>query len=335
VTDPPDGREPGRRRRLGRVLRAAAVLCLLAVVGLVLARNWPEARPSLARLSAAGVAGSLLAALLALLAGFLGWRAVLADCGARLPLRGGLRVFFLGQLGKYLPGSVWAVVAQVELGRGYRVPRRVSGAAVLIYMLVVLISGLLLGLTGVWVLGPGVLDRWWWTLAVLPVGAVLLYPPVLNRLLGVGLRLSRRPPLPAALSTAGIGRAAAWTMLAWVLYGVHLWVLGLDIGAGGGELLLESTVAFAAAWSVGFLAVFAPAGAGVREALLILALGTTMSVGQATVVALASRLLLSAGDVTWGLASLALRPRPLDPARPAPVGAGPAADGGPDGAGAG
>ncbi|HZA81594.1 MAG TPA: UPF0104 family protein, partial [Actinomycetes bacterium] len=208
MTDPPDGREPGRRRRLGRVLRAAAVLCLLAVVGLVLARNWPEARPSLARLSAAGVAGSLLAALLALLAGFLGWRAVLADCGARLPLRGGLRVFFLGQLGKYLPGSVWAVVAQVELGRGYRVPRRVSGAAVLIYMLVVLISGLLLGLTGVWVLGPGVLDRWWWTLAVLPVGAVLLYPPVLNRLLGVGLRLSRRPPLPAALSTAGIGRAA-------------------------------------------------------------------------------------------------------------------------------
>jgi glycosyltransferase 2 family protein len=321
VTDPPDG----RRRRLGRVLRAAAVLCLLAVVGLVLARNWPEARPSLARLSAAGIAGSLLAALLALLAGFLAWRAVLADCGARLPLRGALRVFFLGQLGKYLPGSVWAVVAQVELGRGYRVPRRVSGAAVLVYMLVVLISGLLLGLAGVWVLGSGVLDRWWWALAVLPVGAVLLYPPVLNRLLGVGLRLTRRPPLPAALSTAGIVTAAAWTMLAWVLYGVHLWVLGVDIGAGGGELLLESTVAFAAAWSVGFLAVFAPAGAGVREAMLILTLGTTMSVGQATVVALASRLLLSVGDLTWGLASLAL-PRPPDPPDPAPVEAAGEAD---------
>jgi glycosyltransferase 2 family protein len=325
VTDPPDGREPGRRRRLGRVLRAVAGLCLLAVVGLVLAGNWPEARPSLARLSPAGIAGSLVAALLALLAGFLGWRAVLADCGARLPLRGALRVFFLGQLGKYLPGSVWAVVAQVELGRGYRVPRRVSGAAVLIYMLVVLLSGLLLGLAGLWVLGPGVLDRWWWTLAVLPVGAVLLYPPVLNRLLGAGLRLARRPPLPAALSTAGIGRAAAWTLVAWVLYGVHLWVLGVDIGAGGGELLPESVVAFAAAWSVGFLAVFAPAGAGVREAVLLLTLGATMSIGQATVVALASRLLLSVGDLAWGLASLAL-PRPPNPAGPAPVPAAGEAD---------
>jgi glycosyltransferase 2 family protein len=206
---------------------------------------------------------------------------------------------------------------------------------VVIFMLLVLLTGLLVGAASLWVLGPEVLDRWWWTLAALPVGAVLLYPPLLNRLIGIALRLSRRQPLPAALSPAGIATATAWTMLAWALYGAHLWVLGLDVGAGGRELLLESVVAFAAAWSVGFLAVFAPAGAGVREALLILTLGTTMSVGQATVVALASRLLLSAGDVTWGLASLALRPHPVDPPGPAPVGAGPATGGGPDGAGAG
>ena len=325
MTDPPTGGDPpGRRRRLERALRVAAVLFMVAFVALVLARSWPQARPSLGRLSVAGIAGAFAAALLGQLASFLSWRAVLADCGAWLPLRGGLRVFFLGQLGKYLPGSVWAVVAQVELGHHYRVPRRVSGAAVVIFMLLVLLTGLLLGAASLWVLGPEVLDRWWWTLAALPVGAVLLYPPLLNRLIGIALRLSRRQPLPAALSPAGIATATAWTMLAWALYGAHLWVLGVDVGAGGRELLLESVVAFAAAWSVGFLAVFAPAGAGVREALLILTLGTTMSVGQATIVALASRLLLSAGDVTWGLISLSLRRRggQPDPDDPAPVAAG-------------
>jgi glycosyltransferase 2 family protein len=324
VTEPPAGGDPpGRRRRLERALRVAAVLCTFAFIGLVLARSWPQAQPSLGRLSVAGIAGSFAAALLGQLASFFSWRRVLADCGARPPLRGGLRVFFLGQLGKYLPGSVWSVVAQVELGRDYRVPRRVSGAAVIIFMLLVLLTGLLLGAASLWVLGPEVLDRWWWTLAVLPVGAVALYPPLLNRLVGVALRLSRRQPLPAALSPAGIATATAWTMLAWACYGAHLWVLGVDVGAGGRELLLESVVAFAAAWSVGFLAVFAPAGAGVREALLILALGTTMSVGQATIVALASRLLLSAGDVSWGLIGLSLGRRPPpDPDGPAPVPAG-------------
>jgi hypothetical protein len=77
--------------------------------------------------------GSLGLALLTVLAGlftsFLGWRAVLADYGGRLPLAGGLRVFFLSQLGKYLPGSIWPAVAQMELGREYKVPRRVSAAA--------------------------------------------------------------------------------------------------------------------------------------------------------------------------------------------------------------
>jgi hypothetical protein len=36
---------------------------------------------------------------------------------------GTARILFLGQLGKYLPGSVWPVLAQMELGKTYRVPR--------------------------------------------------------------------------------------------------------------------------------------------------------------------------------------------------------------------
>ena len=32
---------------------------------------------------------------------------LLAGFGSRPPLRGASQVFFVGQLGKYLPGSVW------------------------------------------------------------------------------------------------------------------------------------------------------------------------------------------------------------------------------------
>ncbi len=44
---------------------------------------------------------------------------LLNDLGSPLPPAGSLRVFFLGQLGKYVPGSVWPAVAQMELGRDY------------------------------------------------------------------------------------------------------------------------------------------------------------------------------------------------------------------------
>jgi hypothetical protein len=55
---------------------------------------------------------------------------------------------------------------------------------------------------------------------------------------------------------------------------------------------------------VGFLVVFAPAGAGVREVLLIAALRPVLGTGAATAVALVSRGAMTAGDLlTAGLAA--------------------------------
>jgi hypothetical protein len=47
----------------------------------------------------------------------LGWR-ILVPVGGLTAAR----IFFLGQLGKYLPGRVWGVVTHVDLGRRAGVP---------------------------------------------------------------------------------------------------------------------------------------------------------------------------------------------------------------------
>jgi glycosyltransferase 2 family protein len=54
-------------------------------------------------------------------------------------------VFYLGQLGKYVPGTIWPVVTQMRLGRDYRVPPRTSGAAFAVFMLLLVGTGLLVG----------------------------------------------------------------------------------------------------------------------------------------------------------------------------------------------
>ena len=72
----------------------------------------------------------------------LAWRALLADLGSPLPLPAAIRVMFVGQLGKYVPGAVWAVAAQVELARDYDVPRRRSATASLVGMATTLVVGL-------------------------------------------------------------------------------------------------------------------------------------------------------------------------------------------------
>jgi hypothetical protein len=315
---------PGRRGRRG-LLRAAVLLCFFAFAAVALARSWPQARPALAHLSVASIGLATLTVMAGLFTSFLGWRAVLADCGGRLPLAGGVRVFFLSQLGKYLPGSIWPAVAQMELGRDYKVPRRVSAAAVTVFMLLVLGTGLLVAVLSLPLLGPAALHRYWWAVALLPVAVAALYPPVLNRLVAFALRLLRRAPMPSPLSLAGMARAAGWSLTTWGLWGVHIWILAVGVGAGGPGLIWRATGAFAAAWSLGFLLVLVPAGVVVREAALIVLLRPGMTVGQATVVALVSRLLLSLGDLGWGLVAL------LAERRRRPAGGGPVVIGqGPD-----
>jgi uncharacterized membrane protein YbhN (UPF0104 family) len=280
------------------------LLGLLAVVAVALASRWQEVRPILARLSLPAVGLAMVAVLGSLLFSFLAWRAALAGLGFPLRLGGAMRVFFLGQLGKYVPGSVWSVVAQAELGRDYGVPRKSSGAAVVVATLVALVTGLGITGAGLPLLGSEAYARYAWTLMVLPLALVLLWPPVLNRLVDLALRLARRDPMPVALDLGTVMRVTGWMMAVWVLYGIHVWILALSVGASGASLLPKAIAAFAGAWCIGFLVVVAPVGAGAREAALVFLLQPTIPATEAAVVALISRLVVTAADLIWGLVAL-------------------------------
>src|SRR5690242_2668888 len=121
---------------LGRVVRLVFVLAAVGLGGYALASQWSQVRSGLADLGWAAVAGALVAVLLAALTSMQSWRVLLGAFGSRPPLRGAAQVFFVGQLGKYLPGSVWSVVAQMDLGRAYRIPPRRSASAAALTMLV-------------------------------------------------------------------------------------------------------------------------------------------------------------------------------------------------------
>jgi uncharacterized membrane protein YbhN (UPF0104 family) len=136
-----------------------------------------------------------------------------------------------------------------------------------------------------------------WAFLAAPVLLACLHPRVLNALLGRLLRLAKRPPLDHPLTARALATALAWSFGTWVFYGLQIWLLATRLGAPRGTGALLAIGGFAFAWSVGFVAVFAPAGAGVREVLLIALLGPVLNVGAATAVVLVSRALTTVGDL--------------------------------------
>ncbi len=301
---------PARRSYAMRVLRIALGLVALAFVVLAVAKRWHEVRHQLGQVSLGTVALSGLAMLASVGAGMLSWRAVLADLGSPLPVRAAARVMLLGQLGKYVPGSLWSVVAQTELARGLGVPRRRSAAAGMVYNGLGLGLGLLLAVVSLPALLHSDQVPGWvvWVVAVSPVALVLFAPPVLTRLLNLALRLLRRQPLEHAFTWVGTLRAVGWMAVMWLFMSLHVWLLCIGLGARPGAALLPAIGGYAAAWSAGFLVVVAPAGAGVRETLLTVTLSAALpgGVAAALTLALISRLLATAADVIAALVGYTL-----------------------------
>jgi hypothetical protein len=276
----------------------------LAVYGL--ASRWTQVHADQAKLAGYDVAGAELCVLAGLGCMMLAWRALLADLGSPLPLSAAIRVMFIGQLGKYVPGAVWAVAAQVELARDYEVPRRRSATAGLIAMATTLVVALIVAGVMLPLTSASAARHYWWVLAITPLAVACLYPKVFKFGLDLVLKVAHRPPLEKSVSVGGMARALAWTTLGWLCYGAHAWLLISEFAGHGGRVFALSLGGYALAWSVGFLIIFVPGGIGPREIALIAVLAPVMPAASALVVALASRVVMTAGDLVWAGIALAI-----------------------------
>jgi glycosyltransferase 2 family protein len=295
----PGARRPGRRSVARRLTRLA--LLLLAVL-LCAVAGWSQRHQLATALARLDWYSVLLAELAVAVAGgcvLQAWRVLLADLGTTLPLPAAARIFFLSQLGKYVPGSVWPLLAQVDLGREHRVPARRSAAVGVLIIVLSVASGLLAALLTLPLSGAGLAGRYRWAFAAVPPLLAVLHPRILNPLLARGFRLIRRQPPGEPLSLPGVVHAIGWSLLGWLAYGGQVWLLATGLGAGGARLLPLSVGGFALAWVVGLLLVVAPAGAGAREAVLVVVLAPVLNPAAALLIALVSRVLMSVADLLF------------------------------------
>ncbi|WNB86328.1 lysylphosphatidylglycerol synthase domain-containing protein [Cellulomonas sp. ATA003] len=258
---------------------------------------------------------ALLSTLAALCLNMLSWRAAMAAVGGGLRVRPAARAFFLSQLGKYVPGSVWPVVAQMELTRDSGISRARSATGALVGMAVGVVTSGAFACALLVLPDAEVRRTYWWLLLGVPLAATVLVPSVLSRLLAVVARAARRATPVTDLRGRDLVRSAAWSSGMWMCFGFQAWLIARDLDGAGAVGYWLATGAFALAWVVGFVVVLAPAGLGAREAALVLALSGTLDPADALALAIISRVVTTLGDglVAAGALVFARRgPRPDD-----------------------
>jgi len=249
--------------------------------------------------------------LLALSYGLVAWLWGLAMArAAGLPPVAGARIWFLSNLARYVPGNVWSYVGAVELARREGVARRATLAVMALTQVlsvgVALAAGLPVLLAERARLGrPALLG------AVVVAAVAALAVLFRRRLLGLARRrLPGFDPAELAPSAGTVALLAAGYAAYWAVTGLAFAALVASLYPLAAADVPLVVAAYAAAYAAGFLALLTPAGLGVREGVLVVALAPVLPAGPALVVALVSRVWMMLVEAAGaGVAQLVARYR--------------------------
>lgn len=291
-----------RLKRLVQPLMALVAAAFVIVTAVDLVRSWDgrdvKLDPGLALASLVPVlAGSVIQ-------GF-AWILLTERMAKRkMPRLRGLAIYLDSQLARYTPGKIGLPLVRMEGAARFGFARRLVGASVLIEALTWTATGGVVGFFLLWVSDVPA-D------GVAGLAGRYALPLMLASLIGVlALVLVDRRRLPAKLRSLlgldGEGRIAPLRLpllelVYWVTWAVHGYFLTLSLGAHQAGAV--GTMGFNPLANVfGFVALAAPAGVGVREAVLVAGYGDLLGSGGALAAAVLSRIVSLVADLgVWAV----------------------------------
>jgi len=226
------------------------------------------------------VVGSILIAL--------GWNLILRVLGGRLGCKRALKIFFITDLAKYVPGKVWTIVGKVYLCAKEGIPIAKTSASVIIQPLIQVIAGILIFLLSLpfWTKTNDFMNQLYFFLPLIPLGLIVLHPAIMTKLLNFVLTRLKQKPIELNIKYRDILLILLLWCGLWILTGIASYFLIISIYSFPVSQLPVVIGIFSIAGISQFLT---PSGIGVLEGVLTVLLGLYVPVHIAIFIALLVR----------------------------------------------
>ena len=285
--------------RISSLLGVAIGVAGVAFVARTLISKWDEVSDAFSQVDAINLVLSLLLGLAAMTSIGWIWVTMIVARSHNVRHRNAMSWYFTGQLGKYVPGGIWPIVGRAELAVRNGIPRLDAYAStglslVTTYAAAVVTIGI----------GAAVTTGHRFIAVLIAVGIVLAYAAFSQpSLRAVIIRIATRVSSSAS-SLTDPKRLARLTVLhipAWILMSLSTSVTATAFGAkiSIADMLFITTTS----WLAGFVVVGVPGGIGVREAVFTSLAGGIIGTPMAVSLALMSRVVFIAVDLTGALVS--------------------------------
>jgi glycosyltransferase 2 family protein len=292
---------PFTRKLLGALLIAAAAGFLVHAIVV----NWQALRAHEWRVDLPLLIVSIVGHVAVLAWGVMVWRRVLGYfTSIHIAHRLLLRIWFLSNLARYVPGKIFQFVAVAHLGKTAGIPSGVLLASLLVHTALALLSAAVLA---AWTLGgllipAAPLHVIGFTATVIAVG--LVHPAFLNRVLRLVGRAMRHDLLRWHGSWGSGLLLFGLSVVSWLLYGLVYFAFLSSLTPLPIGTLPQLSGINALSFVAGYVAFVTPGGLGAREAAMTVLLLPLVPASVAAVLAMASRLWTIVAEVMGGVVAL-------------------------------
>jgi len=281
------------------VLGIAIGVAGVAFVIKTLVSKWDEVSNAFSQVDAINLVLSLLLGLAAMTSIGWIWVTMIVARSHNVRHRNAMSWYFTGQLGKYVPGGIWPIVGRAELAVRNGIPRLDAYASTGL-SLVTTYAAAVVAIA----IGAASTSGHRLVAVLIALGLVTAYiafsqPSLRAVIIRIASRISS-----SASSLTDPKRVVRLTVLhvpAWILMSLSTSVTATAFGAhiGIADMLFITTTS----WLAGFVVVGVPGGIGVREAVFTSLAGGIIGTPMAVSLALMSRVVFIAVDLTGALVS--------------------------------
>ncbi len=258
-----------RKKLLLNVLKILFVLFLMFFIFKAFSNNWSEIKGyDYSSIDKGKILISLVVQILASLSfGFL-WAYIIKGHGERIGLFPAAGIFFFSNMFRYIPGKVMQGVSMVYFATKRGIKAHSAISATVVHQVLFIISGLTISLflLPAEVLGEKMLFLN--NLRFLSLGMiVLVYPPVLNKIIMLGGRIFKRDVPRIELRFIQILLYYLLGNIIWLIYGVSLAIFVSAFTPLVSRDFITVIAIFPTGYVMAFMAVIAPGGIGIREGI--------------------------------------------------------------------
>jgi len=217
----------------------------------------------------------LLAYVIGMMPAAIAWLQTLRAFGETVPLWVGLHAYFLGHLGKYVPGKAMVIVLRVRRLAPHGIGIKPTIVSIFVETLTSVAVGAILGCVFLF-FAPKFPPTWMMICAAIciPCSLVFLLPHTFRLVLTL-LAKSKIGRMPRSVGDAFtwrmMMRACVWMILGWVLHGTAGWLVLSGIQSTPELWTFQAWAACVSAVSLGAVVGFAsmlPGGAVIRELVI-------------------------------------------------------------------